>query len=619
MYDQDYDPFGRGPKGHLPISTQPPPLHPHSSIDETSFRPTSECSQPMFPDASFDVSTNKSTATSSHHRPLRSAHIPPPPLPPNTPSMYRSNPPPMPASVHRHDKLSDSHVPPSPMQIVMSRHSASTSHSREAREPHYEDYYPDPKIRQRDEDREDREPPPSNGSRHYNDEYDQHYHHERYHGDHHKICDYGSNREDNRDQRVAHHLPHQYNSYQSFETQHRCNCESCRRKLHHDESQYYMRDGHSRPSYHQQDVNDKRHLQIMDNSFHNDGQRSGFSNADNQRQHARHSDRLDGRRDYAHEQLNAYRKEGQYGTSYEKMDQSHHYGYSMHGSERLSPPPESPLSPITFDERRHGWSPKSDNATLHADTFQVPHYVAGASSHERKEYARHNDYDNRYRGEPLYNGEAYINPRGTSFDQARSEMRQFGNNNDRADGHIPTHVSYQSHDSRQEHHRSNTSPDRRDDYSGSTIPTYSTVTPTRASNSPHLNHARHEARPNLRVDIPISPNVLPNNTQPLAYHQHQPPTGQPNTSRSSGYYSVPTSNNYNHPPNSTRSYPTNQSQRTQGRVAVAEREREKSEVRHQLLKEIHQATDMRNSALDENDRKFWDRQIATLNESFKHL
>jgi hypothetical protein len=54
-------------------------------------------------------------------------------------------------------------------------------------------------------------------------------------------------------------------------------------------------------------------------------------------------------------------------------------------------------------------------------------------------------------------------------------------------------------------------------------------------------------------------------------------------------------------------------------VAIAEREREKSEATHQILKEIHQATNMRNTALDDNDKMFWDRQIATLNESFKNL
>jgi hypothetical protein len=54
-------------------------------------------------------------------------------------------------------------------------------------------------------------------------------------------------------------------------------------------------------------------------------------------------------------------------------------------------------------------------------------------------------------------------------------------------------------------------------------------------------------------------------------------------------------------------------------VAVAERERKKSYARHQILKEIHQATNMRNEALDANDKRFWERQIDTLKESFKNL
>jgi hypothetical protein len=249
---------------------------------------------------------------------------------------------------------------------------------------------------------------------------------------------------------------------------------------------------------------------------------------------------------------------------------------------------------------------------LHADTFHATHYGAGTSSHDRKELTEHNYYDNRrYLGEPLHNEEAYNNQRDANFDHGR--------NNDRGDGHIPSHVSYQSHDSRLGHYPSNTSPDRRDDYSGSTIPTYSTLTPKRASNAPHPYLAQHEARPNLRVDIPMSPNIPPNNNQPRVYHQHERHITQPNTSRSCGHFSVPTPNHRNRLPSTTHSYPTNHSHRTQERVAVAEREREKSEVRHQLLKEIHQATDMRNSALDDNDRRFWDRQIATLNKSFKHL
>ena len=51
----------------------------------------------------------------------------------------------------------------------------------------------------------------------------------------------------------------------------------------------------------------------------------------------------------------------------------------------------------------------------------------------------------------------------------------------------------------------------------------------------------------------------------------------------------------------------------------AESERLKSQARYQILKEISQATNMRNSATNENDVTFWEGQIHTLNESFKKL
>jgi len=54
-------------------------------------------------------------------------------------------------------------------------------------------------------------------------------------------------------------------------------------------------------------------------------------------------------------------------------------------------------------------------------------------------------------------------------------------------------------------------------------------------------------------------------------------------------------------------------------VVAAERERRKSKARHQILKEISQATIMRNSSSNDTDRKFWDSQIDTLNQSFKKL
>ena len=55
------------------------------------------------------------------------------------------------------------------------------------------------------------------------------------------------------------------------------------------------------------------------------------------------------------------------------------------------------------------------------------------------------------------------------------------------------------------------------------------------------------------------------------------------------------------------------------RIVKAETEQRLSQARQQILKEIAQATNMKTSALDDNDRRFWEKQIRTLNESFKKL
>lgn len=51
----------------------------------------------------------------------------------------------------------------------------------------------------------------------------------------------------------------------------------------------------------------------------------------------------------------------------------------------------------------------------------------------------------------------------------------------------------------------------------------------------------------------------------------------------------------------------------------ANNERLKSQARHQILKEISAATNMRNSATSSKDVNFWNVQIKTLNDSFKKL
>ena len=55
------------------------------------------------------------------------------------------------------------------------------------------------------------------------------------------------------------------------------------------------------------------------------------------------------------------------------------------------------------------------------------------------------------------------------------------------------------------------------------------------------------------------------------------------------------------------------------RIADANLLKEQSEARHQILKEIRQAMEMRDLTRDSADRQFWDRQVNTLNASLKTL
>eukprot|EP00956_Cyclotella_meneghiniana_P024727 scaffold50084_cov67-Cyclotella_meneghiniana.AAC.3 len=616
MNAYELDPLGRGPKGHPPIS-QPPPPHPNSSADDTSFRPTSD-SSPMFPDASFDVSTNKSSAANSRRRPLESPHMAPPPLPPNTPSLYsRSLPPPLPTIVHRDDGWGESQVPPSPMQIMMARQSASASHSREAREPHNDGHYPSPRINKRGGGREERvQPPPTVHDDHYFDSYDKRYHPDSVrdpYAHHEQHTTYGHRRDEidyyanNRTLHVnSGRNPNQNSNMRinSVETAHHlCNCENCRYREEHNHSSSHHDEGNT-CSYNLQTRQDI--LQQHNNTHHRNYQSTN--------EYSHHDVNYDPMINYGNSQHSQYEgREPKSSQHYERVGHGTHQQHIYNG-ERRTPPPQSPLSPITY-----GWSPKSDNATLHAETFQVPQYGNSNSSNERREYEHHHHHAHHHnegyterpvREQTHYDYRTHPYSRDDHHCREKQELNHSGHDQYKKqlhvghhlDGHIPTHVSYRSEESRP-------SPDRRDDYSGSTIPTYSTNTPRRSSHS----ETYRESKPNLSVTIPVSPMDSSKSHHQDRHYQHPPP---PNSSRS-GYRSAPSSYHVQQPYTS-RSEPS-QHQKSQTRTAVADREREKSEARHQIMKEIHQATNMRNSALDSNDRRFWDKQIATLNASFKNL
>ena len=74
----------------------------------------------------------------------------------------------------------------------------------------------------------------------------------------------------------------------------------------------------------------------------------------------------------------------------------------------------------------------------------------------------------------------------------------------------------------------------------------------------------------------------------------------------------------NAPPMPRTVRPPLHSQQTNWAVQV-ERERQQSAARHQILQEIAQAANMRRSASNDGDKRFWERQVDTLNESLRKL
>lgn len=152
-------------------------------------------------------------------------------------------------------------------------------------------------------------------------------------------------------------------------------------------------------------------------------------------------------------------------------------------------------------------------------------------------------------------------------------------------------------------------PESRDDFTGSSTIQSSSPPMSHYSPSYHRSHSyggEYYCYPQDSMPRPqnmrgcfsvhsVDNYTLPNRTHPL------PSTGPK-------YYNSPNK------PSSTSSLPSNIA-----RYHQAESSRRQSQARTQILKEIKQATNMKNSAVDENDRKFWERQISTLNESFRKL
>jgi hypothetical protein len=72
-------------------------------------------------------------------------------------------------------------------------------------------------------------------------------------------------------------------------------------------------------------------------------------------------------------------------------------------------------------------------------------------------------------------------------------------------------------------------------------------------------------------------------------------------------------------PNQSSSVGSNATSEYSKRIADANLMKEQSEARHQILKEVRQAIDMRDMASDVEDILFWEKQVSALNASLKKL
>ena len=298
-----------------------------------------------------------------------------------------------------------------------------------------------------------------------------------------------------------------------------------------------------------------------------------------------------------------------YGSSPSRQYDSPRY-HHHNGTPQINP--TQPLSPLSYDDNGGVQSPQNTEMTA-CSGYTVENRPPG-------------------RGEYDLKGQGY-------HPHAKSPGGQHGGgyNASSKGGHVPRQVVYPNEHPTVEgrnddryYDASAPSPERRDEYSGSsTIHTYSTYTPRQAppptppaneynnmpyspgggSNYHHQQYSRQsQDASRLSIEIPVSPQV-PNNGNARQPPYSDGPATSNNRGRSSSYNPHPNHNKY-----STQIYPTKSP-----RLIHAEHERTQSQARHQILKEIAQATNMKKSALDEKDRKFWERQIMTLNESFKKL
>lgn len=283
-------------------------------------------------------------------------------------------------------------------------------------------------------------------------------------------------------------------------------------------------------------------------------------------------------------------------------------------------------------------------------------------NHSSKPYDDHNDHPSKmYDAGHYCNGRSNTRDRGYNnnqgqYNQVSIPKRHYEEDDNETSGHVPSQVAVYPHDPPRKDRYHDTPPpppppppssERRDDYSGSsTIPTIQTKAPSPQRQlqrqSPRNNDHHRDYRDGpahssdkssrLSIEIPVSPQVPTskgsnnsNSRPPMHSSSSNGQASSDNNRRSGGHHSqhqLNQSRSTHHHSNTTHTNSNSNPQQPypkSPRIILAENERRQSQARHQILKEISQATNMKQSALDDKDRKFWARQIATLNESFKKL
>ena len=256
-------------------------------------------------------------------------------------------------------------------------------------------------------------------------------------------------------------------------------------------------------------------------------------------------------------------------------------------SEYHEPPPGMPLSPVTCDV------PAQVSVVRHEQRISPRSEVAYSGSYDR--HYVNNDYGNftREYGHHPQHGKQTI-------DRPSSQYHDEGNHHYSSENRAPHKEIYHPAGSFQYQY-----PEKRDDYSSSTINTPSTHPSTFQPSGSHPSHAS-----GITTLVSRPQQQLPPDKYCGASNDR--------TSHNKLTVSIPQSPAHQQS-HVSESFHSGSDSYKRTRLTRAEREYRLSHARHQILKEISQATHMRETALDEKDTLFWTRQVNTLNESLKRL